>query len=139
MGWKGWNKVGTPTNTSIQTSLGHLPHLECPKCGQRAILSVFWPLFGPHRATFGTFIVWKMAQTFLPGCLHWCSNLVPPLPTQNMPSELICVAKILFSSYFCPFLAPIGPHLGHSWSGKWAKLINLYVLGAVPTIFQLVS
>ena len=30
----------------------------------------------------------------------------------------------------------MGPYLGHSWSGKWAKLVNLNVLSAVSTKFQ---
>ena len=71
-----------------------------------------------------------MAHNGLSECLSWFSNLVPPLPTQNMPSGLICVAKRLFLVYFGPFLAQVGPHLGHYWSGKWAKLINLDVLSA---------
>ena len=28
-----WNKVGKPMKTSRQTSMGHLPHPECPKFG----------------------------------------------------------------------------------------------------------
>ena len=80
-----------------------------------------------------------MAQTCLYGCFHCCSTLVPPLPAQNMPYELICVAKMLFLAYFCPFLALVGPHLGHSGSGKWANLNNLDVLCAVPTLFHPVS
>ena len=131
-----------------------------------------------------------MAQTDLYECLHWCSNLVTTLPTQNMlyelicaakiifsvyfcptwdfqglvngpnwsvwmsslvcqpfstlptqnmPYDLICVANMIFSAYFCPFLAPIGQYLGHLGSGKWAKLIILDVLCAVPTLFQPVS
>ena len=32
-GWKGWNKVGTPMETSRPTSLGDLPDPDCPKYG----------------------------------------------------------------------------------------------------------
>ena len=97
---------------------------------------LFWPLFGPRRATFETFWVWQMAQTGLYGCLHRCSNLVPPLPTQNLPSWLIFVAKWLFLAYFGPFLIPVGPHLKPSGSGKWAKLITSDVISAVATLMQ---
>ena len=65
-----------------------------------------------------------------------CSNLVLPLPTQNSPSVPIWVAKRLFSAYFGHFLAPLEPHLGHSGSGKWVKLLSLDVLSAFPTSFQ---
>ena len=105
-------------------------------CNQQAVISLSWPLFGPCRTTFGTFRVLQMAQTGLSGCLFWCSNLVPPLPAQNRPSGAICVAKRLLLAYLGPFLAPVGSHLGHSGSGKWAKLINLDVLSVVPTSFK---
>ena len=136
MGWKGWNKVGTPIKTSIQTSFGHFPYLECPKCGLKTILSLFWPLFGPRRATFGTFLVWQMAQAGLPRCLHWCYNLVPALPTKNRPPGPICVAKRLFLANFCSFLAPVGPHLGQFGCGKWPKLVGLDAFIGVPTLFH---
>ena len=86
-------------------------------CGQKAIFSLFCPLFGPHSATFGTFWVWQKAHTGLSGCFHWCSNLVPPLPTQNMPYELICVAKRLFLAYFGPHIATFGTF----WVWQMAK------------------
>ena len=105
-------------------------------CGQKAIFSLFGPIFEPRRATFGTFWVWQMAKINQPGCLYWWSNLVPPLPTQNRPSGQICEIKRLFLAYFGPFLSLVRPHLGHSGSGKWVKLINLDVLSAVPTLFQ---
>ena len=82
------------------------------------------------------------ADQFGPFVLVWpwsgqlCSNFVPPLPTQNRPSWTICGAKRLFSAYLDNFSAPLGPYLGHSRSGKWAKLVSLDVLGAVPTLFQ---
>ena len=77
-----------------------------------------------------------MGQNGLSRCPYWCSNHFPPLQTQNAPSGLICVAKKSFLAYICPFLAPVGPHFGHSGSGKWPKLINLDVLSVVPTSFQ---
>ena len=46
----------------------------------------------------------------------------------------MCGLKAIFSL----FLAPLGPHLGYSGSGKWPKLINLNVLSVVPTLFQTV-
>ena len=78
-----------------------------------------------------------MAKTGINGRLHWCSNLVPLLPTQNIHYELIYVAEMLFSVCFCPFLATVGPNLGHSGSVKWAKLIQLDVLCAVSTFLNL--
>ena len=60
-----------------------------------------------------------MAQTGLSGCLHWSSNLILHLPTQNRPFGLICEAKRVFLAYFVPSFVAIGPHLGHSESGKW--------------------
>ena len=76
----------------FQPKIGPLGQFMWPK----GYFSLLWPLFGPHRATFGTFLVLQMAQTGLSVCPHWCSNLVSPVPTQNRPSELICVAKKLF-------------------------------------------
>ena len=63
----------------------------------------------------------KLAQRAPPGPSRFhllCSNLGPPLPTQNRPSGPNCVVKRLFLAYFVHFLAPLGPHLGHSGSGK---------------------
>ena len=60
-------------------------------CGQKCYFKPILAIFGCHRAKFGTFWVWQRVQTGLYRCLHLCSNLVPPLPTQNKPSELICV------------------------------------------------
>ena len=54
----------------------------------------------------------------------------------NRPSGLICVANRLFSTYLGLFLATFGPYLGHFRSGKWAKLVSLNVLSAVPALFQ---
>ena len=105
-------------------------------CGQNTIFILCWPLFGPHRATFGTFWILKMSQNDQPGCPMCCYNLVPPPPTKNRPSGSICVGKTLFLAYFGPFLVSIGPHLGHSVSGKWVKWINLDVLSAISTPFQ---
>ena len=96
--------------------------------GQKAIFSQFWLLFGRRRTIFRTFWMWQMVQTDQPGCPYWCSNLFLSCTTQNMPSGLICAAKRLILAYFGPFLAPKGPYLGHSGSGKCAKLINLDVL-----------
>ena len=95
-------------------------------------VGLFRPLFGPRRAPFGTFWVWKMAQSGLSGCLHWCSNLVPPFPNQNGPSWAICVAKRLFLAYFGSFLVPVGPNSGHSGCGK---LVCMDVFIGVPTLF----
>ena len=103
---------------------------------KRLFLSLFWPLFGPRRAKFRTFWVSQMAHNGLSGCLHRCSNLFPSLPTQNNPSKLICIAKRLFLAYFCPFLAPLGPHLGHSGFGTYSKLVNLNVFIGIPTLFH---
>ena len=129
--------IGAPTSfCSFQPKIGALDQILWR---EGFLKNKFWLLFGPRRATFKTFRVWQMAQTGLSGCLHLCSNLFTPLPTKNMPYELICVAKMLFSAYFCPFLAPIGPYLGNSWFCKRAKLINLDVLCVVPTLFQPVS
>ena len=55
-------------------------HLWANLCAEKDIFSLFWPIFGHRRATFGTFLVLKMAQTGLSGCLYWYYNLVPPLP-----------------------------------------------------------
>ena len=96
----------------------------------------FWPLFGPRKATFGTFWVQQMAQTGLSGCLHWSFNLRPPLPTQNRSSWPNCVTKRLFLAYFDPFWVPIRPHLGHSGSCDWPKLVCLDVVIGVPTFFR---
>ena len=125
--------IGVPTLFQpFQPKIGPLSGFVWPK----GDFSLFCPIFGHGRATFWTFLVLQMAQTGLSGCLYWCSKLVPPLPAQNRPSGPICVAKMLFLAYFSPFLAPVGPHLGHSGSSKWAKLINLDVLSVVPTSFQ---
>ena len=37
---------------------------------------------------------------------------------------------------FWLFLAPLGPHLGYVWAGKWPKPVCLDVLSDVPTSFQ---
>ena len=76
-----------------------------------------------------------MTQIDLSAFLHWCFNLVPPLSTQNKPSGPICVAKRVFLAYFGPSLVPVGPHLGHSGSSKWQKLVCLDVFIDVPTSF----
>ena len=82
-----------------------------------------------QRANFCTILLGKKTQHCLARC-PWCG-----LPTQNMPSGPICVAKRLFSAYLGHFMGPLGPYLGHSWSGKWAKLVNLNVVSVVPTLF----
>ena len=93
-------------------------------------------MFGPRRTTLGTFSVFQMALTGVSGNPHWCSKLVPPLPNLNMPSGPICVTKRLILAYFCLFLAPIGPLLGHFGSWKWPKLVCLDVLIGVLTLFH---
>ena len=49
------------------------------------------------------------------------------------------MAKRIFSAYLGNFFAHLGPYLGHSGSGKWAKLVSLDVLSAVPTSSQSVQ
>ena len=51
--------------------------------GQKAIFSLFWPLFGPLLAIFGIFWVWQMGQTGQPKCPQCCSNLVPTCSTKR--------------------------------------------------------
>ena len=75
--------IGVPTLFHpFQPKIGPLGRFVWTK----GYFNLLWPHFGPHRAMFGTFWVLQMASTGLSGCLHWCSNLVPPLPTQNRPS-----------------------------------------------------
>ena len=50
-----------------------------------------------------------MAQNDISWSHHLCSNLMPPLATQN---RLICVATMVFLAYFGPFLVPVRPHFG---------------------------
>ena len=45
------------------------------------------------------------------------------------------MVKWLILVYFGPCLAPIGPHLGLSVSGKSAKRLSLGVLSVIPTFF----
>ena len=78
-----------------------------------------------------------MVQNGLSGCPHWCSNLVPPLATKNRPSELICVAQMLFLACFGPILVHVRPHLGLSRSCKRPKLVCLDVSNVVPNFFHL--
>ena len=59
-----------------------------------------------------------------------------PLPTPNRPAGPICKAKRLFLAYFGPVLVPLGSHLGHFESGKWAKMLRLDVLFALPNSVQ---
>ena len=130
--------------------MGKTGQPECPKCcsnpvptrsttiyGNKAYLNYF-VIFGPtfayflqflnQRANFAPFFHMKKDLKWFDWTPLLCSNLVPPRPSQNRPSRLICVAKRLFSAYW-----------GHSGSGKWAKLLSLNLLSAVPTLFQPVS
>ena len=105
-------------------------------CGQKAIFSLFLPILNPHRATFGHILGFANGPDWSFWMFFLCSKIVSPLPAYNRPSGPICVAKRLFLAYFSSFLAPVGPHLEHSRSGKLAKLINLDVLSVFPTFFQ---
>ena len=97
----------------------------------------FLPILEPlGRFFFFHYFNLKKAPPGPSSCPLWCSNLVPPLPTQNWPFGPISVAKKLFSAYLGHFLGPLGPHLEFFWSGKWAKLVSLNVLSAVLTLFQ---
>ena len=73
---------------------------------------------------------------------NWSVQMPPVLfqpcstpKTQHRIAGSIFVAKIFFLAYFGHFLAPPGQYLGHSWSGKWAKLVRLDVLSAIPALF----
>ena len=95
----------------------------------------FWPLLD-SKSQFCTIFTWKEDPKWFDWMPLLCSNLVPPWPTQNRPSRLICVANRLFSAYLGLFLAAMGPYLGDFRSGKWAKLVSLNDLSAVPALFQ---
>ena len=90
-----------------------------PICVTKILILAYWPPFGPHRATFGTFLVLKMTQTGLSGCPYWCSNLVPLLPTQKKTLWADLCGQKAILVYFGLFLAPLGPYLRLSLSGKW--------------------
>ena len=77
-----------------------------------------------------------MAKTCLSGCPLWWSNLVLPPPNPKLAYGPICVTNRLFLAYFGPFLAPIGPLLGHFWSCIWPKLVCLDDLIGVLTLFH---
>ena len=98
-GWKGWNKVGTPMKASIQTSLAHLSHLECPKCGQKAIFRLFGPFLVPIGPHFG---------------YSWCDKR----------PKLVCLDVFIgIPTLLRPFQLGIG-HLDHFFRPKgFLKLI----------------
>ena len=105
----------------------------------------YFIIFGPPLASFLLLLesnsqVWhpfhleKKNQT-LSGPMP---NLVPPLPTQNMPllwADLLG-QMVFFKILFGPLYGPLGPYLRHSWSGKWANLFSLDVFSAVSIMFQ---
>ena len=95
-----------------------------------------WAYFCLCLAKISTISTWKRDPHWFDWMPLLCSNLVPPRSTQYRPSRPICVALRLISTYFCLFMAPFDPYLGHFQSGKWAKLASLNVLSAVPTLFQ---
>ena len=72
----------------------------------KGYFSLFWPLFGPCRATFGAFWVWQLAQTGLSGCLHWCSNLVLPFQPKIGPLGQFVWSKDYFQPILTPFWSP---------------------------------
>ena len=79
------------------------------------------------RADCKTTVTWKKVQPGLAGCLLLCYNLVPPIPTQNGPSEPICRANRLFSTYlghFWPTLGHILDILGLAYGPNWSALMS---------------
>ena len=102
-------------------------------------LDLLWPALGHfwnQRANFCTIFELNRDPKLFDYIPLMCSILVPPRPTQNRPSRPICVANRLFSAYLGHFLAHLVPYLGHPGYGKWAKLVSLNVLSAVPTLFN---
>ena len=57
MGWKWWNKVGTPMSTSSQTSLGNFQDPESPKCVLKGAKYVFKNLLAIQIGLEGLFWV----------------------------------------------------------------------------------
>ena len=70
------------------------------------------------------------------GCLCRVFTLFHPVQLKKGPPGRFFVAKRLFQCIWGLFLTHLGPNLGHFGSDKWAKLVSLNVLGAVPTLFQ---
>ena len=85
------------------------------------------PLFGPRRVIFRTSGCGKWPKMVCLDVFIGGLTFYHPFQPKKGPSGPICVAKKLFLAYFCPCLAPIGPHLWNSGSGIWPKLINLYL------------
>ena len=73
------------------------------------------------------------------GCQMLCSNLVPPLPTQNRPSRLIYVAKRLFSANFGHFWAPLGDIwdiLGQENGPNWSVWMSSVLFQSRSNLFH---
>ena len=70
---------------------------------KRVIFSLFLPLFGHCRATFGAFWVLQMAQIGLSRRLLLWTILVPPILTSKLALRADLCGKRLFLAYFCPF------------------------------------
>ena len=79
---------------------------------KKAIFSLFWPLFGPHGAIFGTLWVWQMGQTGQPECHQCCSNLVLNRSTTIF---LFLRGKKTFKKAFLDLLWPL---LANCWDPR---------------------
>ena len=122
--------------TSIQTSLGHMPHLEYPKCGQKAILIFFGPSLvhiGPH---LGQSWCGKWPKLVCSDVFIGVPTLIRPFQPEKGPLDLVLRPEVFVKANFGTFLAPIGPHLGHSGSGKCPKLVCLDVFIGVQTFLH---
>ena len=109
--------IGVPTSfLPLQPKIGPLDQFVWPK----GYHSLFWPFFGHHRATFGKFWVWQMAQTGLSGCHHECSNFVLPLPT--LWNEL-CGQKAIFCLLW-PLSGPSRAILGLANGPNWSTWMS---------------
>jgi hypothetical protein len=107
--------------------------------GQKAIFSLFWPLFGPLGATFGAFWVWKMAQTGLSGYLQCCSNLVPTCSITNFSSEVYLAYFSIFGpilAFVLPLLEPLCQFFHHFNLEKRPHLVCPDAPCCVPTLFH---
>ena len=73
-------------------------------CGQKAIFSLFWPHFGPSKATFRTFWVLQKAPTVLSKCSYCFSNLVPPFRFRSVACHLTKLLISRSSFVSCSFI-----------------------------------
>ena len=112
--WLNASNVFQPCSTPSNTKYA----LQANLCGQKAIFSLFGPLFGPLGAIYWKFSVWQMGQTGQPECPQCCSNLFQPVPTRSV----VMYGLSCENANFGPCLVLFGPWEGPNMkNARWSS------------------